>query len=120
MSIPFLSGSGDLGVCLYNLILSIEKLGKTATTERLCSCTRGAGSDNDATPTRTPAAPPPDTSAAYAALCGVLAACGRVDALRLVEGFCPTPRPPAPRAAPESTHESLFPAAHSRGGDHRH
>jgi len=89
--VPYLAGSGDLGVNLHNLILAIEKLDKIAQTVQLCSCECAASVDNPLTLNRPPSVPHPDTQSAYAALCGVLAACGRVDALRLVEGYRPHP-----------------------------
>lgn len=89
--VPYLSGSGDLGLNLHNLICAIDKLDKIAQGERLCSCGGPGSVDNAPTLNRPPTACHPVAQSVYAALCGVLAACGRLDALRLVEGHRPHP-----------------------------
>lgn len=87
--IPYLRQSGDLGLYLYRLIVAVEKLDKMARTVQPCSCGAAEMVDNAPTLTTDRADPAADV---YADLCGVLAACGRVDALALVRGYC-TPAP---------------------------
>lgn len=82
--VPYLPGSGDLGLYLYRLIVQLEKLDKMARGVRLCSC--GVAEEGDNSDTLDSALPDP-TADVYADLCGVLAACGQIDALALVQGF---------------------------------
>lgn len=89
--VPYLKGSGDLGPLLRRLMIGLEKFDKIARGEQLCSCGGGGKMDNAAT---LDGAAHPLTADVYAALTGVLAACGRVDAAALVQGFR-TPSEPA-------------------------
>lgn len=88
--VPYLRGSGDLGACLFRLMNGIEKIGKSVPAVQLLSCGCGGKVDNtgalDAEPSAHPLA-----AELYASLSGVLAACGRADAVRLVQGFRPSP-----------------------------
>ena len=87
--IPYLPGSGDLGLYLYRLMVELENLSKKANTVQLCSCGLvGSGENGDTLDS----ARADSAAAAYADLCGLLAACGRFDALALVQGFRPPHR----------------------------
>ena len=89
-AIPYLPGSGDLGLYLYRLIVQIENLGKLANGVRLCPCGLDRSRENGDTLDYADRAD--STAAAYADLCGLLAACGQLDALALVQGFRPQHR----------------------------
>lgn len=87
-AIPYLRNSGDLGAYLFRLMSGIEKIDKIAhpVQKSACDC---VGSMNN---TGTPDAAPARQLAAelYESLTGVLAACGHIDAMRLVQGFRPS------------------------------
>ena len=77
---PLLTGSGDLGVSLLRLMERIDRLAG----EQPCSC--GGTGRGDSVARRD----------VYASLCSVLAACGQVGALAVVESYAaglPAPIP---------------------------